>query len=248
MKKIQPILTCGVSLVLVLGLASCSKPEPEKVLEPEGATAVPVEAASLELTSLDQKLSYSIGQNIGHEVDQDPNFEVDLNALIAGLSDSVEGRDPQLSEAEMRSAFSEIRNRVLLQAEEAGLRIAAEAEAFLAQNASRAGVVVTDSGLQYEVLVEGTGPKPAATNMVKVHYHGTLIDGTVFDSSVQRGEPIEFAVTGVIQGWVEALQLMPVGSKWKLFIPSELGYGAQGSGLIPPNSALIFEVELLEFR
>lgn len=122
-----------------------------------------------------------------------------------------------------------------------------EGNAFLEKNKAREGVITTASGLQYEVVTEGTGAKPAATDVVKVHYHGTTIDGKVFDSSVDRGEPVEFPVGQVIQGWVEALQLMPVGSKWKLYIPSELGYGVNGAGSdIAPNSVLIFDVELLE--
>jgi FKBP-type peptidyl-prolyl cis-trans isomerase FklB len=124
-----------------------------------------------------------------------------------------------------------------------------EGQAFLSENAQRSEVITTESGLQYEVLVLGDGPKPAATDFVKVHYHGTLLDGTVFDSSVDRGEPAEFPVNGVISGWVEALQLMSVGSKYKLFIPSGLAYGERGAGAqIGPNSTLIFEVELLEIK
>lgn len=121
-------------------------------------------------------------------------------------------------------------------------------QAFLTENAAKEGIQVTESGLQYEVMVEGKGPKPTPESKVKTHYHGTLLDGTVFDSSVDRGEPISFPVGGVIQGWQEALQLMPVGSKWRLFIPGNLAYGPQGSGSIPPNSTLIFEVELIEIE
>ena len=122
-----------------------------------------------------------------------------------------------------------------------------EGKAFLASNAKRAEVVTLESGLQYEIISAGTGSTPTASDSVKVHYHGMLIDGTVFDSSVNRGEPATFGVTQVISGWVEALQLMPVGSKWKLFIPSDLAYGAQGAGQsIAPHSTLVFEVELLD--
>jgi FKBP-type peptidyl-prolyl cis-trans isomerase FklB len=124
--------------------------------------------------------------------------------------------------------------------------MAAAGEQFLKQNATRPGVQVTASGLQYEVVKEGKGPKPEASSTVRVHYHGTLVDGTVFDSSVQRGEPLEFPVNGVIAGWTEALQLMTQGSKWKLYIPHELGYGARGAGgVIGPYTTLIFEVDLL---
>ena len=122
-----------------------------------------------------------------------------------------------------------------------------QGQAFLEENKKGPGVVVLPSGLQYEIIKEGTGKKPKATDQVRCHYEGTLIDGTLFDSSIQRGEPAVFGVNQVIPGWVEALQLMPEGSKWKLYIPSELGYGARGAGeMIPPHSTLIFEVELLE--
>ena len=125
--------------------------------------------------------------------------------------------------------------------------LAAEGEAFLAQNAQRDGIQVTASGLQYEVITQGSGAIPSSTSKVKTHYHGTLIDGTVFDSSVERGQPIDFPVTGVIAGWTEALQLMPVGSKWRLFIPYNLAYGERGAGgSIKPFAALVFEVELLD--
>ena len=123
-----------------------------------------------------------------------------------------------------------------------------QGEQFLAENALRDGVTVTESGLQYEVIKMGKGPKPAADAKVKVHYHGTLIDGTVFDSSVDRGEPITFGLNQVIKGWTEGVQLMPVGSKFRFYIPQELGYGAQSAGKIPPYSTLIFDVELLEIE
>jgi len=123
---------------------------------------------------------------------------------------------------------------------------AAEGRAFLAENAKRDGVVVLESGLQYEVLAAGDGAKPTREDSVRTHYHGTLIDGSVFDSSYQRGQPAEFPVGGVIAGWTEALQLMNAGSKWRLYVPSELAYGAQGVGSIPPHSTLVFDVELLD--
>jgi len=126
---------------------------------------------------------------------------------------------------------------------------AASGEAYMAENAARPGVVTTESGLQYEVLVEGTGPKPQATDTVVTHYHGTLTDGTVFDSSVERGSPASFPVNRVIAGWTEALQMMGVGAKWRLVVPPELAYGERGAGgAIPPNATLVFEVELLEIQ
>ena len=169
---------------------------------------------------------------------------LEYNDLAAGIKDVLEKQKPQISYQEAQQVlgkfFSELEAKVAGAAK-------AQGEAFLAENAKREGVKVTASGLQYEVLEATIGQKPKATDKVKVHYEGTLVDGTVFDSSVQRGEPATFGVRQVIAGWVEALQLMPVGSKWKLFIPSDLAYGTRGAGeAIKPNSALIFEVELLD--
>lgn len=237
---------------LLLGLVACQKSEntPATSDAPTApATAAPAPtapAAELELNTLDQKVSYGIGLNIGNDIRGDANIDVDADALVAGLRDALGSAEPQLSEDEIRTAFGEIRGRA-----QAAQRAVAAAEqeralAFLTANGSRSDVTTTSSGLQYEVMVEGTGDKPTTADTVRVHYHGTLVDGTVFDSSVQRGEPIEFPVTGVIPGWVEALQLMPVGSKWKIAIPPALGYGDNGSGMIPGGAALIFEVELLD--
>ena len=146
----------------------------------------------------------------------------------------------------LKAANQLVRDHIGKKKEAAKQKNKLEGEAFLKQNAERKEVITLESGLQYEVLTEGTGQVPSADDKVSVHYHGTLIDGTVFDSSVQRGQPTSFPVTGVIKGWVEALQLMPVGSKWKLFIPSDLAYGERGAGgQIGPNAALVFEVELL---
>ena len=148
----------------------------------------------------------------------------------------------ETANAFLQGEYERIRNQIAQEGLEKG-------RAFLEENGKRPGVVTLESGLQYEILVEGKGEIPTAEDNVKVHYHGTLIDGTVFDSSVERGEPATFRTTGVIKGWVEALQLMPVGSKWKLYIPSDLAYGQRGSGkLIGPNQTLIFEVELLEIE
>lgn len=151
------------------------------------------------------------------------------------------------SNEDMQNAFEEINTR--MQAKEAVKHkaLAGAGEAFLAENAKKAGITVTASGLQYEVITQGTGAIPTATSKVKTHYHGTLIDGTVFDSSVKRGQPIDFPVNGVIAGWTEALQLMPVGSKWRLYVPHNLAYGERGAGAsIAPFSTLIFDVELID--
>ena len=169
---------------------------------------------------------------------------LDYGQLAQGIQDVMEQKKPKMSYEEAQTVINDFFQS--LQAE-GGEKAQSEGKAFLEENSKRAEIVTLPSGLQYEIMTEGAGATPKATDTVKVHYHGTLIDGKVFDSSVNRGEPATFGVTQVISGWVEALQLMPVGSKWKLFIPSELAYGAQGAGqAIAPHSTLIFEVELLE--
>ncbi len=241
----------GVSLLLAL--AACSKPADEKAETVEAAPheqpAIATETSEPTFESLDKKVSYGIGINIGTQIAADQNIEIDLDSLFAGLRDATAGKDPRLSDEELRAAFEAINARAQ-EAQAAKARESAQASAaFLETNKQRPEITTTDSGLQYEVLQSGDGEaKPTTSNTVRVHYHGTLVDGTVFDSSVDRGEPIEFAVTGVISGWTEALQLMTVGDKWKLYIPSEHAYGERGRPGIPPNSALIFEVELLEIK
>lgn len=190
-----------------------------------------------------EKISYALGLNIAANLIQSGIKGIDTSNLSRGIDDMLNGADLEMSNEEagqlLQAYFSE------LQAKQQEAAVSANKE-FLDNNAKQEGVVVLPSGLQYSIMVEGNGPKPAATDSVKCHYHGTLTDGTVFDSSVQRNEPAVFPVNGVIKGWVEALQLMPVGSKWKLVIPSDLAYGAQGAGqAIAPHSTLVFEVELL---
>ena len=169
----------------------------------------------------------------------------DLNVaeLTTGIQDVLDKKQPKISYQEAQEVINKYFEELQGKAFEKNV---SEGKAFLEANGKRGEVVTLKSGLQYEILKEGNGPIPKANNTVKVHYHGTLIDGTVFDSSVQRGQPATFGVTQVISGWVEALQLMPVGSKWKLFIPSNLAYGSQGAGQhIGPHTTLIFDVELL---
>lgn len=194
----------------------------------------------------EKKLSYGIGLNMGGQLAQQGFPGLDLESVLQGLSDAMNGADLAVEPADINEAARIVSARARAAQEEAGKAAAAEGEAFLAANAQRSEVKVTDSGLQYEVLVAGSGAVPKAGQSVRVHYHGTFTHGGVFDSSVSRGEPAEFPVTGVIRGWVEALQLMPVGSKWKLYIPHDLAYGENGAGSIPPFSALVFEVELLD--
>ncbi len=191
-----------------------------------------------------KKISYAIGMNIGANLKAEGATNVDFDELFKGLKAVLTGEKPEIEPAEC----GEILQKYFTELEENKIKATMEeGQAFLAANSTRPEVTTLPSGLQYEVITEGKGAKPKATDTVRCHYHGTLVDGTVFDSSVQRGEAINFPVNGVIAGWVEALQLMPVGSKWKLYIPYNLGYGARGAGQsIPPYATLIFEVELLD--
>ncbi len=192
-----------------------------------------------------EKLSYTMGQQIGAGIKQD-KLDVDTDTLVLGLSHQLNGEESLLSGEEMRAVIEDFQKQMQAQASGVQQKNAEIGAKFLADNAGNEGVQVLSSGMQYIVLAEGDGEKPAATDTVNVHYEGSLINGTVFDSSIKRGEPATFPVNGVIQGWQEALQLMNVGSKWKVFIPSNLAYGENGAGgSIGPNETLIFEMELL---
>ncbi|HQV73898.1 MAG: FKBP-type peptidyl-prolyl cis-trans isomerase [Flavobacteriales bacterium] len=200
-------------------------------------------------TNMDS-VSYAIGADIGANLKRSKMDSLNVDIMAVGLRDGLDST-VKIDEEKLRVVMEGFMAKMqgARQAEEMqkadGNRAAGEA--YLAENAKRQGVVTTPSGLQYEVMTMGTGPKPTAADQVKVHYTGALVDGTVFDSSVERGEPAVFGVGQVIPGWVEGLQLMPTGSKWKLFIPSDLAYGPSGGGgKIPGNSVLVFDVELLE--
>jgi FKBP-type peptidyl-prolyl cis-trans isomerase len=204
------------------------------------------------LTTDKAKASYALGENLGlslkrQEVDIDPDL------VSRGLKDALAGRKPALTDEEAKAALTQLQAKVR-ENMEAKIKAMSAAnkqagDAFLAANKSKEGVVTLPSGLQYKILKEGTGPKPTATETVECNYRGTLLDGKEFDNSYKRGEPATFPVGGVIKGWTEALQLMPVGSKWQLFVPSNLAYGERSPGAeIPPNSTLIFEVELLSIK
>lgn len=200
---------------------------------------------SISLETNEEKASYGVGLQMGEQLKT--MFEgASIEAAIAGLSDAYQGHSLQLSGDAINDAFKIIQEKMQAQkSAEAGEK-AAEGEAFLAENAKKDGIQVTDSGLQYEIITEGTGDIPTAASTVRTHYRGTLIDGTEFDSSYNRGQPAEFPVGGVIAGWTEALKLMPVGSKWKLYIPYQLAYGERGAGgSIGPYQALVFDIELL---
>ena len=201
------------------------------------------------LPSLTDKISYAIGMNIGKGVHRD-GVEINPEILLRGLKDGMAGGKMLLTDEQAQSAIQELQGQVMQkreaarkQAEETNKK---EGDAFLAANKTKPGVVTLPSGLQYKILKEGTGPKPAATDSVVCNYRGTLINGTEFDSSYKSGKPITFPVNGVIKGWTEALQLMPVGSKWELYVPPDLAYGSRGAGeAIGPDETLIFEVELV---
>jgi len=202
--------------------------------------------SELNLSTDETRVSYGIGRQLGGQLRDNPPPGVSLEAIVAGLTDAFNGADSRVSEADLSASFKVIRD--IMQAEAAAKAEAAAGagKEFLAENAKRDGITTLASGLQFEVLTAGEGAKPTRESNVRTHYHGTLIDGTVFDSSYDRGQPAEFPVGGVIAGWTEALQLMNAGSKWRLYVPSELAYGAQGVGSIPPHSVLVFDVELLD--
>ena len=190
-----------------------------------------------------EKVSYSLGVNMASSVKQQGMETIDAQAVAKAFQDVFEGNDLDISEEEsmtiLQDFFGKMQAEKSAKANEAGA-------AYLAENGAKEGVITTESGLQYEVIVSGDGAKPTTADQVTVHYHGMLTDGTVFDSSVDRGEPATFGVTQVIKGWTEALQLMSVGDKWKLTIPSGLAYGDQGAGgMIGPGATLVFEVELI---
>ena len=197
------------------------------------------------------RISYALGLSMGNNFRASGIETINVADFADGVAAVFSGKDLKMTydeaKEEIRKYFTAMQERQQAEAAKVGEQNRKLGEAYLADNAKRPGIVTTASGLQYEVLTQGDGPVPAATDQVKVHYTGRLIDGTVVDSSVERGEPATFGVTQVIPGWVEALQLMPVGSKWRLHIPSALAYGPNGAGgVIGPDATLIFDVELLE--
>lgn len=246
MSKLKPFYTgmMGVAVAAALMTAGCNK-------EPTTEAAATKEVA---LDDIESQVTYIVGYNMAKQAQANGvTFKQDV--MASAIQDVLDGKDPRIAQEEQQKimmSFQE-QQQQKRQAEEskAAEENLAKSKSFLEENAKKEGVVTTESGLQYKVVTAGEegAPKPAETDTVKVHYHGTLPDGTVFDSSVERGEPVSFPVNGVIKGWVEALQLMKVGDKFELYIPSELAYGAGGTGgKIGPNQALVFEVELLEVQ
>ncbi|MBB1275042.1 FKBP-type peptidyl-prolyl cis-trans isomerase [Pseudoalteromonas sp. SR43-3] len=194
-----------------------------------------------------EKASYGIGLQMGEQLKSNPFEGLNLNSVFEGMKDAYAGSAFQVEIPEIQAAFEKINEEIQARREEESRVLSAEGIAFLEENAKRPEITVTESGLQYEVLATGEGEKPTAESTVRVDYHGTLINGTVFDSSYERGQPAEFPVGGVIKGWTEALQMMPVGTKWRIYVPHELAYGERGAGAaIAPFSTLVFDVELHE--
>ena len=214
------------------------------------ASAAGGEAAALE--SLKDKVSYSLGLNMGLNMKQQ-QLDIDPDVLLRGIKDALGGAEPALTEEQMREAMTTFEQQVRAKRDERMKNLAETNKkagaAFLATNGKKEGVVTTKSGLQYQILRAGAGAAPKATDTVVTHYRGTLLDGTEFDSSARTGKPAEFRVDGVIAGWTEALQLMKVGAKWRLFVPSHLAYRENGAGrLIGPHATLVFDVELVEIK
>jgi FKBP-type peptidyl-prolyl cis-trans isomerase FklB len=209
-------------------------------------------AQSGALSTEKQKESYALGMNIARQMEHQP-VELDMKALVEGLQDELAGGKMLLTDeeagTELKKLSAEAQANAQMKQQQAAEENMKEGEAFLAENKTKAGVVALPSGLQYKIEKAGTGPKPTASDTVVCNYRGTFIDGKEFDSSYKRGQPATFPVGGVIKGWTEALQMMPVGSKWELFIPSDLAYGPRGAGdVIGPNATLIFEVELMSIK
>ena len=232
----KTLIKPAVALCAFVALAACEQGPPE--------------SAEVALETPEQRLSYGVALGLGRNMSND-GMSIDVDAFSAGLRDALSDAPQKLTDEEIQAEMVAFQQRVNEEREASSQALAqanaAASAAFLTENGVRDGVMTTESGLQYEVLEAGDGASPGPDDRVQVHYRGTLINGTEFDSSYARGEPVVFGVGQVISGWTEALQLMQVGSKYKLFIPSDLAYGAGGAGdLIGPNAALVFEVELLD--
>jgi len=241
------------ALVVAFGFLPVTEASAQKAKSAQLAKpAKPGSKNPMVLTTDTQKASYTIGVDLARNLKQN-GIKIDLDALTAGLRDASGDGKCILSDEEMRAAMEKLQKSVQEKQKTTNNVSAdknkAEGEAFLMENGKKPGVITTASGMQYQILTEGNGPKPSPTDTVTTHYHGTLLDGTVFDSSKDRNQPASFPVNGVIQGWQEALPLMPTGSTYRLYIPSELAYGNRGAGAkIGPNATLIFDVELISIK
>lgn len=236
-------------LVSAFSLQACDQKSPATSADKPAAAAETSAPADAALTTTEQRLSYGIAYGLGQRMKAD-GVPLDATAFGAGLADALDDKESRMTQEEIAAEMQAYQEQANAENEAAQAALSeanlAASAAFLAANAAAEGVVTTESGLQYKVITEGTGPTPGPDDTVEVHYRGTLTDGTEFDSSYSRGETVTFGVGQVIPGWTEALQLMPVGSKWELAIPADLAYGAGGAGqVIGPNAALVFEVELI---
>jgi len=257
-------LLCGISLAQQTSAPTANPPaasttpaKPKSQTTTSGTTAAKKTATPLVLKTQKEKASYAIGMNLGNGLKENmKKSDVDINTdiLLRGFKDALNGSKPLLTDAEAQSVMSvfqtDLNKHVKEMHDAAAAKNSSEGAAFLAANKAKPGVVTLPSGLQYKIITEGAGPKPTASDTIVCNYKGSLIDGTEFDSSFKRGQPATIPVGRVIKGWTEAMQLMPVGSKWQLFIPPSLAYGEAGTngGPIGPNATLIFEVELLSIQ
>ena len=259
------VLTAIAAGIIACGNAGAQQTPPTKTPQTPAAKTTPKPPAAkpgsttakkpavLTLQTQKDKASYAIGLNIGRSMHKD-SVEIDPNILLRGMKDGLAGAKPLLTDDEAKATMTALQADLRKKQEEKTLALSAanktQGAAFLTENKTKEGVVTLPSGLQYKILTEGTGPKPTSTDTVVCNYKGTLLDNTEFDSSYKRGQPATFPVSGVIKGWTEALQLMPVGSKWQLFIPPDLAYGARGGpgGGIGPDATLVFEVELMSIQ
>ena len=232
-----------VAILSFVFLSACNNGNSQSTTKTDKEDAT----VNLELTNAFDSVSYAWGVNLGTYLKSQDYKSINLDLMNAALTDMLNGKELKFSDEIARQLIQAYGQKIMASKGEENRK---ESAAFLEANKKEEGVVTLPSGLQYIIMKKGNGPIPKSTDKVSVHYHGTLIDGTVFDSSVERGQPAEFGVTQVIKGWTEALQLMPVGSKWKLFIPADLAYGdhPRPGGVIEPGMALIFEVELLEIK
>jgi FKBP-type peptidyl-prolyl cis-trans isomerase FklB len=263
-KSVTTVITMASVAMMLLANASGQQAAPANTQQTPTATTQHAPVAktgqtpaakspdALVLKTQKDKISYALGMNFGTNLGRQ-FVDVDPTILLQGLKDGLAGSKSLLTEQEARALLTQLQEDLRKQQAEKAQHIGgtnkAEGEAFLAANKTKEGVVTLPSGLQYKILKQGAGPKPSASDSVVCNYRGTLIDGKEFDSSYKRGQPATFPVGGVIKGWTEALQLMPVGSKWQLFLPSDLAYGERGAGAdIGPNATLIFEVELLSIQ
>jgi FKBP-type peptidyl-prolyl cis-trans isomerase len=258
MKKPMMALVCilGFGMALDVRPAAAQGSTTEKaskapVANPQSSPGTTAQTGS-PFKDLKDRVSYAVGMSVGNNLRRQ-SVDVDPNIVLQGLKDTLSGGKTLLTDDEAHAALMQLQNEMRAKEEERKQQVAGtnkkEGEAYQAANKTKEGVVTLPSGLQYKVLTQGTGPKPTSSDKVVCNYRGTLIDGTEFDSSYKRGQPATFPVSGVIKGWTEALQLMPVGSKWQLVVPSELAYADRGAGKdIGPNATLIFEVELISIE